>query len=199
MPSLQSLYSRPASQMEEMMPSLKKRESSQYKCNLVWRPLIRMFRRYLKNGILPTKSYQLIRAKPLQAQGNLFLEALGLDKSQLPDLKLAESILVLIINSHRVTWRKTLTPEAKVLMGAYERKIWSPFFLIFNETTQRQRFAFFSEPTIRLLWERFVVDNKVEITAYASQMRQQNEATFSDFVKDVSLIEEMTHCRILAN
>ena len=40
--------------------------------DLIWRPLLRMFRRFLKKDALSIDAYERIRGKPLARQGKLF-------------------------------------------------------------------------------------------------------------------------------
>ena len=52
----------------------------QFKRDVLWKPLLRLFRRYLKRGALPSQQYARIREKPIRMQGQLFAEALGMSK-----------------------------------------------------------------------------------------------------------------------
>ena len=41
----------------------------QFKRDVLWKPLLRLFRRYLKRGALPSQQYARIREKPIRLQG----------------------------------------------------------------------------------------------------------------------------------
>ncbi len=47
-------------------------ECKKMKKDAIWKPLIRLFRRYLKKDALPPSVYSTVRAKPLKEQGGLF-------------------------------------------------------------------------------------------------------------------------------
>ena len=46
--------------------------------NILWKPLLRQFRRYLKRDALSPEIYLQIRERELRQQGLLFCEALGM-------------------------------------------------------------------------------------------------------------------------
>ena len=45
---------------------------AQFKRDVLWKPLLRLFRRYLKKDALPKTRYTEIRQAPVKLQGTLF-------------------------------------------------------------------------------------------------------------------------------
>jgi hypothetical protein len=133
--------------------------------DLVWKPLLRMFRRYLKKDALMLESYDGIRSESIRDQGRLFCKALGLSEELTGSLRNQLAVL-LMISSHRVVWRKTLIFECKLLMQPYISDIWPIFFKIFSETSHKLRLRFFADPLIHVLWNKFRVEKAYEINDY---------------------------------
>ncbi len=74
--------------------------------------------------------------------------------------------LVIMINSHRIMWRKRLVPGIREILMPYEADLWPTFFRIFNDTNSRFRLKFFQEPIIKLLWPRFNEHESSSISEY---------------------------------
>ena len=72
--------------------------------------------------------------------------------------------LLMIVASHRITRKKRLVPAARAVMGKHAVKIWHNYFDVFNENSQAQRLAFFSDRLIKFLWASFR-------DAYANQIQ----------------------------
>ena len=56
---------------------MKDNQGSQLKKDAAWKPLIRLFRRFLKKEALDKATYSRIHLAPLAIRGKLFCEALG--------------------------------------------------------------------------------------------------------------------------
>ena len=50
--------------------------STNYRRDLIWRPLIRLFRRWLKKEALSIEAYERVRESEISTQGKLFCRAL---------------------------------------------------------------------------------------------------------------------------
>lgn len=107
--------------------------------------------------------------------------------------------LLLMVSSHRITWRKTLIPAAHDLMQPYYNEIWPLFFRIFNETSHKQRQEFFSDPLVQVLWDNFRTSKAKEIHLYLRKVCQEfaPSANFTEFMHDIQKIEINTNGRIL--
>lgn len=140
-------------------------ESINYKRDLIWRPLFRMFRRFLKKNALKQEEYNRIRQKPLDKQGLAFARALKLPNALTLSVR-NQLALVIMINSHRIMWRKRLVPGIREILMPYEADLWPTFFRIFNDTNSRFRLKFFQEPIIKLLWPRFNEQESSSISEY---------------------------------
>lgn len=110
--------------------------TNNHRRDLIQRPLLRMFRRFLKKEALSISSYEFIRGEPLRNQGKLLCEALGVPW-ELAASKRNQCALLLMVSSHRITWRKNLIPVAQDLMTPFYNEIWPLFFRIFNETSHK--------------------------------------------------------------
>ena len=87
-----------------------RRPMNKQKKDSLWKPLIRMFRRYLKKDALPTKTYYEVRTQPLNQQGYLFGKALNLPEEMAQDEN-TNTALMLMINSHRITRNRQMKSE----------------------------------------------------------------------------------------
>ena len=107
-----------------------------------WKARLRLFRRYFKKEALPEEAYKNIRKEPLRHQGKLLCKAIGIPKELAikPETQFA---MLMICNSHCITRKWNLTPEAKVLMGRHSKVILSSYFDIFQENSKSSRKAFF--------------------------------------------------------
>ena len=45
-----------------------------------------------------------------------------------------------------------------MFMGSYVEDLWPRFFQVFNDSNQKYRINFFSEPIVHFLWGKFIVD-----------------------------------------
>ena len=96
----------------------------------MWKPLLRLFRRYLKRDALHTKTYANIREMPIQDQGVLLAQALEVPIEIASSLR-TQNIIQLLVNSHRVVYRKQLIPKCQALMSSHIGELWPLFFEIF--------------------------------------------------------------------
>lgn len=106
----------------------------QMKKDAAWKPLIRLFRRFLKKEALSKATYQQIHGSPLAEQGLLFAQALDLP-AELAAKPKTPLILLMIISSHRITRKKQLVPAARRLLGKHTTEIWARYFEVFNENS----------------------------------------------------------------
>lgn len=122
----------------------------------VYRPLLRLFRRYFRKDALRPVEHARIHSKPLEEQGLLYAEALALP-DQLRNPR-SQNALLLLIDSHRITVNKQIVPNCVQMMEAHIDDIWVPFFSVFNECNRRNMWLFFSDPLIQFLWALFRVN-----------------------------------------
>lgn len=154
-----------------MMAGMRVRDR-QLKKDAMWKPLIRLFRRFLKKDVLSKATYEMIHSQPIVVQGKLFASALGVPP-ELQALPKTYHIILMIISSHRITRRKQLVPQALALMGRYSQDIWNKYYEIFNENCHRDRLTFFSDPLIQFLWEKLRASNKGLLTQQLSKQIQE--------------------------
>ena len=88
---------------------------TQFKKDVLWKPLLRLFRRYLKKNALSKEKYQTIRDKPIYNQGKLFAQALDIP-SELAESERTHMAVLLMINSHKVVLKKQLIPACRAIM-----------------------------------------------------------------------------------
>lgn len=154
--------------------------------DLLWKPLIRMFRRYLKKDALPLDSYESIREESYTRQGYLFCRAFGLPDA-LCKRKQTQMAVLLMVSSHRIVWKKSLIPICAEMMKPYLPQIWPLYFKIFNETSHKQRVLFYAEPLIQHLWGKFRATKAVEIKEYMEKVRRTctNVYQHQKFLRDI--------------
>lgn len=173
--------------------------SNNHRKDLLWKPLIRMFRRFLKKDALTLDTYEGIRAECLTKQGLLFCRALGIP-DELGMEPRNQMAVLLMVSSHRIVWRKSLIPICKEMMQPFIKEIWPLFFKIFNETSHKYRLLFFSEPIIHVLWNKFRHSMSHEIKQYLHKVSKNTSSTLSQkhtFVNDICKIEINTNCHIM--
>lgn len=137
--------------------------------------MLRLFRRYLKKDALPKERYKEIRECPIKMQGQLFAEAMGLPEELAANRKSQHAVL-LLVNSHRVVFRKQLIPSCKSLMKTHIAELWPLFFEIFQDNNYPQRVTFFKEPVVQHLWTRFCSDYRVQFNDYLRGLDRQDIA-----------------------
>ena len=76
--------------------------STNFRCDLIWRALIRMFRRWIKlESIGDDRKRLLIQTADYKHQGQLFCEALGLCES-ISKSERNQFAMLILSNSHRI-------------------------------------------------------------------------------------------------
>jgi len=173
--------------------------STNYRRDLMWRPLIRMFRRWMKKDALSIDLYEGIRLESTSRQGLLFCQALGLPEelSRLPRVQMA---ILLMVSSHRIVRRKRLNAEVLEIMRPFYNEIWPIYYKIFNETSNKQRLRFFNEVPIKMLWSKFVEACAEEIKQYMHSVRSDyffSPQVFNSFIEDIRVTEMSYNLRIL--
>jgi hypothetical protein len=75
------------------------------KKDAAWKPLIRLFRRFLKKNALPKEIYDQVQKVPLAEQGALYSKALYLPEelAKQPKMQLA---MLMLMKSHQIVCRK---------------------------------------------------------------------------------------------
>ena len=140
-----------------MDPTQFMNSTTYFKKDLLWKPLVRRFRRYLKKEALPWETYQRIFSKPVIKWGPHFCKAFNVPEPLRSDPRTQNAILMLVA-SHRIIRRKHLIFECRLFMAPYIDDIWPNFFLVFNDSNQRYRLKFFAEPLVHFLWQKFIAD-----------------------------------------
>lgn len=77
---------------------------------------------------------------------------------------------LLMINSHRVVLKKQVIPSMRAQMQPYLRELWTQFFEIFSDNSCNLRVAFFQDPLIHYLWDKFRRDYSKEIKDYLNNL-----------------------------
>ena len=117
------------------------------KKDTLYRPLMRLFRRYFRKDALSQREYDSIHEQPIQEQGLLFANALKVPHDLWCQPRTQYAIL-LLVDSHRIMRKKKLVPICQAMMGPHLADIKVPFFTAFNEGNRHQRMSFFSDPLI---------------------------------------------------
>ena len=102
--------------------------------------------------------------------------------------------VLLMISSHRIVWRKNLIPDAAEMMAEYKDDIWQLFYRGFDQTSQKLRIRFFSEPLIQALWEKFRHSQSKSIKEFISA---ENRPMQLMFMQEIGKVENSASCRIL--
>ena len=139
--------------------------SNYFRKDLLWKPLIRRFRRYLKKEALSMDAYMRIFSKPMATWGKLLCEALVVPDNLADEPKIQATILLLMA-SHRIVRQKCIVPECRPLMEPYINDLWPKFFQVFNNSNQKYRLKFFSDPLVHFLWTRFVSEQPQVVQEY---------------------------------
>lgn len=141
-----------------------------------WKPLLRMFRRFLKCDILPKSVYSKLRKVQMKDRQAMIVKELNL-----PDeiLALEESgpACFIMVSSHNLVSRKKLLPQYHYLFekGKVD-ELWKNYFTIFQDNNSLERISFFIKPLIKHLWARFCQSLRAQILAYINRIRTENES-----------------------
>ena len=173
--------------------------SNYFRKDLLWKPLIRRFRRYLKKEVLSMDAYMRIFSKPMATWGQLLCEALVVPDNLADEPKIQATILLLMA-SHRIVRQKCIVPECRPLMQPYINDLWPKFFQVFNNSNQKYRLKFFSDPLVHFLWARFINEQPQVVQEYV-QIASQNGSNESMctllrklFLNDILKIQMLTNC-----
>ena len=78
-------------------------KGKKFKKDSFWKPMVRLFRRYMKKAALDRSAYRKISLRPLKEQGRLLVEQLALPAG-LAKQRDTELAVLLLVNSHSVTY-----------------------------------------------------------------------------------------------
>ena len=173
--------------------------STNYRRDLVWRPLIRLFRRWLKKDALSIETYEGIREESITRQGYLFCKALGLSE-EISSQRRSQMAMLLMISSHRIIRRKRLNPMVQEMMEPFSNELWPVYYKIFNETSNKQRVRFFNEALVQLLWGKFLVANADQIIQYLNRVQTDyffSPQVYHSFIEDIRMTEMSFNFHIL--
>ena len=133
-----------------------------------------MFRRWLKKDTISAKQYSEIRQHPPEQQLVLFCQAFALPDS-IAYSKRDKVALLLLVNSHRITWRKKLLPEVELLLRPFYHDLWPTFMDFFQYTSHQKRIKFFSEPIVKELWPRFIMSQPKAIEEFLIGIQRDHQ------------------------
>jgi len=106
--------------------------------------------------------------------------------------------LLIMISSHRITWRRRLIPSAQDFIEPYQAELWPIFNRFFMYTSFQLRLHFFREPLVHELWPKFLDAKKDEISTFMRQMQAEHSSQiFLIWTQDVFAMQQRTGCRIL--
>lgn len=88
--------------MEVPMEVPMEKKTCQFKRDVLWKPLFRLFRRFLKKQALTSADYKSIQKHPILSQGKLLAEAMGVP-AETAKVKRNQLALLLMVNSHKIT------------------------------------------------------------------------------------------------
>ena len=119
----------------------------------------------MKKDALSKDTYRQIREAPVSQQGRLFSEALELPENLMAQERNHMAVL-LMINSHRVVFKKQLIPAIQSMMQPYIQELWPQYFEIFSDNSCNQRVIFFQDELIHHLWNKFRREYAVHFQDY---------------------------------
>lgn len=129
-------------------------KGKKFKKDSLWKPLVRLFRRYMKNAALDKSTYRKISLRPLKEQGKLLVEKLALPTG-LAKQRDTELAVLLLVNAHSLTYHQKLTAEGREVLGASAAKLRKRYFSFFVDHNMIDRVTFFRDPLIQCLWGKF--------------------------------------------
>lgn len=175
----------------------RRRTVTNHRKDLIWKPFGRMFRRWLKQDSLTTSIFEEIRSLPIHEQGLRFCIAIGVSPAVGQQVRNQVALLIMI-SSHRITWRRRLIPTAQQFIEPFQAELWPIFYRFFMYTSLQLRLQFFREPLIRELWPMFLVAKKDEITTFLRQMQAEHSSQiYLIWLQEVYATQQRTGCRIL--
>ena len=131
-------------------------DCKKFKKDAMWKPLIRMFRRFLKKGVLSKRTLKIVKETRLSQRASIIEEALDLP-AELSALAHTKHACLIMINSHRLVHERQMKLQCRRLFhsNAHADDMWARYFSIFLDNNETERVTFFSDPLIQHLWDRF--------------------------------------------
>lgn len=202
--------SRPGNHNFSQLVSCQKAEresgpAQQVKKDAMWKPLLRNFRRFLKDRATKVggedSSAELFNI-PVNGGSPIMSKAYGyFDALDLPaELRTERNVLalLLVVESQHVTKKRQLIPECAKIMQPFLPDIYLRFFHIFNENCKRSRVEFFRDPFVQTLW-RFFVQSSSEFGEFFEQLKVQKDGGMrvKRLLVDITAIELELHFNIV--
>ena len=157
---------------------------------LLWKALIRAFRRFIRYESIGSQIMAHIKTLSLEQQGRTLAVALDLP-AEISMQPKYQSALLLLFFSHRYIRRNSLIPPARVLMESHLEEIWHKFYLVFSSNKMSDRYRFFCDPLVSFLWARFREAKPQEI------LQTFSSAQNSYFKNEILQMESCSKCGIL--
>ena len=169
-----------------------------FKRDVLWKPMLRSFRKFLKRDAIEASVRRHIQTSKLTDQGLLLAKALNAPL-HLQKQKRTSMAVLMLLNSNRIVIRKRLVPACKQFMGSHGKNILRVFYDTFLDNNKCLRVTFFSEPIIHWLWEIYIREQPQSIISYLASIRegQNGEERHRRFLEDICKLEIECGCAIL--
>ena len=120
----------------------------------LWKPILREFRRFLKE-ITASKKMMLPKLTPdnIEEVSSVYFDCLKLPEEFKTQDNLAA--ILLLIENRAILKQKKISEPFQLKDNVFER-LKATFFDIFNENSRRLRQAFFKDSLIKVLWGKYV-------------------------------------------
>ena len=123
--------------------------SQKFKKDAMWKPLIRMFRRFLKKRALPKAVLKVVKETKLVDRATVISQALDLPEELLGQSHTKLACLIML-NSHRLVHDRKMKTQCRRLFPNFNQadEMWARYFSIFLDNNSLERVTFFSDPLI---------------------------------------------------
>ena len=123
--------------------------SLKFKKDAMWKPLIRMFRRFLKKRAIPKATLKRVKETKLSERATIIEQALGLPE-ELVGQRYTKLACLIMINSHRLVHDRKMKTQCRRLFPNFNQadEMWARYFSIFLDNNSLERVTFFSDPLI---------------------------------------------------
>lgn len=119
-----------------------------FKLDMGWKPLMRMFRRFLKSHALPQSVYSELRKVEMEKREEMILDKLNLP-GEIMALEDTGPACFIMLSSHNLVSQKNLLPQHRYLFDkAKVDVLWKNYYTIFQDNNSLQRISFFQKPLI---------------------------------------------------
>ena len=163
-----------------------------FKRDMLWKPLLREFRRFIKAKAMEELSRNELRKLSVNAQGELLCQALDLPQ-ELRVCPNTATALTMLLYTHKFS-------DAEYAQQPHLRRLRKNYLTVFLTSSIQDRDQFFSDGLLRYLWQIFRANRPNLIMSHIRVLPStdsKNVYLRRKFLVDIQEVQFRTNCIIL--